>query len=670
MKIAGFRVTNYRSVIDSGWVEIDDLTVLVGKNESGKTALLRALHKFKPFQSDPYNIDREWPRGRRLSRNAKAAVCSVGFTLNDEEKAELKASVDEAVYLNAPIVLTRCYDGTYSLEPSLERFPRRPPKIKILDELVALVAFSSPHPAAISPNISRCSDQVSQHLFAGRFDALTKNPDSLRQLLLSSIHRKPDAEESEFVEAYIAKVQGIATSLRDAATVESIVQEFVIKHIPVFIYMDDFRTFRGTARIDQVKQRNDSNTLTDEDKTLITILKLSGLDLDSEFAKGKSEDPSVKEQRQYDLNDAGLSLTTDISSRWKQRKYEVQFRADQFSFFTMVKDETGPHLIPLEDRSKGFQWFFSFDLMFMYESQGSFKGCVILLDEPGLHLHANAQRDLVARLEAYAVSNALIYTTHLPFMIDLRTPGRIRTISESKDGTVVDKFFNLSQPDAKLTLQSALGMSGSTSYLVAQRNLVVEGVDDFMILSELSNLLIRSGQAGLPEDVHITAAGGASEAAYIATFMIGQKLDVVALFDSDSAGAEAADKLLKSWLTRYGQGTAQIVRIADALEAKAERAIEDLFPDDYYLDKVHEVYSRQLKTAGIARLPLVGKDQLVKRVERAMETAGISFNKGSVAKAIRSELSKMSNFDRLPAETIEKAKKLIAAVAAAFTAKK
>ena len=151
----------------------------------------------------------------------------------------------------------------------------------------------------------------------------------------------------------------------------------------------------------------------------------------------------------------------------------------------------------------------------------------------------------------YARKNTLIYSTHLPFMLDLRHPERIKVISETGSGAVVLDDFSGSQPEAKLTLQAALGMSGRTSYLVAARNLVVEGADDFWIVTELSNLLIRSGRGGLPEDLYVTAAGGASEAAYIAALMIGQELEVVVLLDSDAAGGQAADKLTKNWLTAH-----------------------------------------------------------------------------------------------------------------------
>ena len=121
-------------------------------------------------------------------------------------------------------------------------------------------------------------------------------------------------------------------------------------------------------------------------------------------------------------------------------------------------------------------------------------------------------------------------------MIDLQKPGDVRVLSETPNGPVVTEDLTIGQPEAKFVLQAALGMSGSASYLVAQRNLVVEGVDDFWFLAELSRLLRASDLPHMPDDVHITPAGGASEAVYIATFMVGQKLEVVVLLDSDNAG--------------------------------------------------------------------------------------------------------------------------------------
>ncbi len=64
LTMEAFRVQNYRSVEDSGWVTVTDLCALVGKNESGKTALLRALSKLKPADGERFNGQREFPRHR------------------------------------------------------------------------------------------------------------------------------------------------------------------------------------------------------------------------------------------------------------------------------------------------------------------------------------------------------------------------------------------------------------------------------------------------------------------------------------------------------------------------------------------------------------------------------------------------------------------------------
>ncbi|MGH7005286.1 MAG: AAA family ATPase, partial [Alphaproteobacteria bacterium] len=49
MKFARAEISNFQSVRDSGSFTLGDVTCLVGKNESGKTALLQALYRLNPF---------------------------------------------------------------------------------------------------------------------------------------------------------------------------------------------------------------------------------------------------------------------------------------------------------------------------------------------------------------------------------------------------------------------------------------------------------------------------------------------------------------------------------------------------------------------------------------------------------------------------------------------
>ena len=65
MKLKLFRVQNFRSFLDSGWINCQDITTLAGVNEAGKSNLLKALWKLKPaFQSDNKILHTDLPRDR------------------------------------------------------------------------------------------------------------------------------------------------------------------------------------------------------------------------------------------------------------------------------------------------------------------------------------------------------------------------------------------------------------------------------------------------------------------------------------------------------------------------------------------------------------------------------------------------------------------------------
>lgn len=64
MKLIKAHATHYRSILDSNPVEIGQTTCLVGKNEAGKTAFLKALEGLR--STDPafkvYGTTENYPR--------------------------------------------------------------------------------------------------------------------------------------------------------------------------------------------------------------------------------------------------------------------------------------------------------------------------------------------------------------------------------------------------------------------------------------------------------------------------------------------------------------------------------------------------------------------------------------------------------------------------------
>lgn len=657
MKLTSCRVHNNRSIQDSGWVDIDDIAVIVGKNESGKTSFLKALWKFNPFHDARYNIDREWPSGRRKEKSPDKVVVETRFTFNQEEVAKIEAIHESAKGITG-IEMARTYAGNFT-----HKFvPKNPNTEHNIGWVVDLIRNGL---SALPANLSEHFRQQYMPKLEGFITDIMANGGSphalakfqeFRNLLPSFCHPShPHHQQDKNALPVLNAIVDKLIKEIDATPLIRVV-DFVHECLPTFIYMDDHRTFVGSAQLDEVLKHKKEKKLTPEEETIIVIMEMSGLVLEDEVKKGDAED---REQRILDMNDASNTLTSLIADRWSQRRYQVVFQADGQHFITFVKDLNDKGLVPLEDRSKGFQWFFSFDMRFMYETNGQFKNAIILLDEPGLHLHAAAQRDLLDRMRAYAKDNQLVYTTHLPFMIDFKRLDNIYVAEEiPKEGAKVHKNWATADKDARFTLQAALGLSWSQSLFVGQFNLVVEGVDDFWFLTSFSTMFEEAGQVGIDPRLVVTPAGGASKVAYVGTILKGQELNVAVLLDSDSAGQQAFEQLVHQWILQDNL----VVMVGDAV-GTAPCALEDLFGEAYYLTKVNEAYAKDIVGKTITLNPkTAGKKSIVDRVEEAFAERGLGeYNKGRVAKRIMTDLGK-KELTSIDPDTVTKFRKVIDAI--------
>ena len=52
MLLVDVRIKNYKCILDSETFTVDQMTCLVGKNESGKSAILQALYKLNPVDKE------------------------------------------------------------------------------------------------------------------------------------------------------------------------------------------------------------------------------------------------------------------------------------------------------------------------------------------------------------------------------------------------------------------------------------------------------------------------------------------------------------------------------------------------------------------------------------------------------------------------------------------
>lgn len=674
MQLTAFRIFKYRNIEDSGLIKLADrLTCIVGKNQSGKTNLLRGLQKLNPRdKSIKYDARTDWPRGGRRNRDENQVVCEAHFDL-DAEQDELASLTDSTTQIST-VVVTKNYAGRYAVTfpGHPDAFPDRVPQNDIEQVCARLAPPDSPVSEAFLRVCGECLAEARQTAHEGRFAELSLLAGPHREKLeqVQSADHPQSQNEAQFLSGYVSLLKRISEELAALPTAHHKAHDCIIKSLPTFIYMDEHRSFEGTAQLDQVMQRVKQPT--PQDETLLMIFHLAGLDVAKLVEQGNSQDPGTIRERQYDLQDAGQILTSAVADRWAQNPYKVQFRADGQRFFTEIEElDNDIGMLPLEEQSRGFQWFFSFDLRFMHDSGGTFAKCVLLLDEPGMHLHPGGQDDLLRRFDAYAQENTLIYTTHLPFLVDIRKPSRIHVMKErdDKSATVSDDLA-ASGPDEKLTLQAALGMKASQQGLLAQKNLIVAGSDELFILMALSSLLERSGKSGLADDIAIIAAGSPSAMVYRATFMVGQGLEVVALFDSDDEGRAQEAALRTQWLPHYKDTHSSTVLLGAALDQAGDVGIEDLLSERHYLRKVHDIHATALTRAGLKSIAPEGSGKLVARVARGFTNAGVEFNQEAVARSIRKELQELRRMPYLSdigRETADKAERLFAFVNSRFS---
>ena len=116
MKLIKFRVTNFRSIEDSGEINLDSVLCLAGKNEAGKTAVMSALAGLKSACLDPGLIS---PRARlptailpglqKRHPDKEAKVIESLWQLEAEDKQALANYLGPHVVKNDVVTVSRRY---------------------------------------------------------------------------------------------------------------------------------------------------------------------------------------------------------------------------------------------------------------------------------------------------------------------------------------------------------------------------------------------------------------------------------------------------------------------------------------------------------------------------------------------------------------------------------
>ena len=374
-------------------------------------------------------------------------------------------------------------------------------------------------------------------------------------------------------------------------------------------------------------------------------------------------DQEKVDERAILLNSASMDISRRFSNWWHQRRHTIDYDADGDYFRIWVADDLRPHVkIELESRSKGFQWFFSFYLVFLAESDQGHKDAILLLDEPGLNLHPTAQQELLDFFEELSQNNQLAYTTHSPFLIDGDHLHRVRPVFEEDTGhSQVASSWWPSDRDTIFPLQAAAGYAMVQNLLQHQKNLLVEGMSDFYYLQALSAQCARTSRQSLPDEIYITPCGGTKNVGLVASLFLGQNARPVVTLDTDQAGRNRKNSLLKEL---YAGHDSSIVMLDEAIDRTGEEIeIEDIIGEEILVDGISGLFGTHLeideqdRTAG----------GVVNQIQAAAKRQGIVLGDGWKARvALELVGSWAENKTTLPSDVLDPAAQLFHAINRAF----
>jgi predicted ATPase len=576
VNLISFRAVRFRNILDSGPIDIDPrVTCLVGKNESGKTNILHALHALKPALSDRRFDEQQYPRWlqkehQRSGEYESALPISAIFELDDDEADAINTRFGEGVLLEKQWSLSVRYDNTRMFDIAI-------------DEGAACRAFESQH----------------------GLDAGAQDLGELRSRLHEAAGARAIRSDGTEKTTPASDAAQLAISALDALYPESVeesVFQFLSALVPRFFHFDEYSELMGRTDIGPLVEalHSDSESkLDDSQRTALALLKLG-------FATEELVNPDY-EKRSGEMEAVAADLTRQVRKYWHQNdhlrlKIDIEPTADLRPDGTnvqllqlRVEDDRHYFTNNLDVRSSGFRWFISF--LAAFKEFQSDKSVIVLLDEPALALHARAQRDFLDFIEdTLADSHQVIYTTHSPFMVDARHLERVRVVEDlgPDEGTKVSTQLVSRDPDTLSPLQGLLGYDIAQHTFSGPDNLVVEGLADYTYLTVMSDVLREKGRDHLDERWRVLPSGAmATMAAAVA--LLGQQLDVTVVINSASLLSQRLYGLVEEGVLSakriIGLGPIAGLGLAD---------FEDLFYPEDYLVTYNAAFESSLKLAELA----------------------------------------------------------------------
>jgi energy-coupling factor transporter ATP-binding protein EcfA2 len=571
VKLTGVRVRRFRNIIDSNPIAVQgDVTCLVGKNESGKTAVLEALYRLKPIYPAAFRDIDDYPRWmladhRRSGEIEKTFPIEATFELEAADVDAIEAVGGKGIVKAAETLIVQ-KDYANKLHVNLPDINERVTVMRLLE--------TAKLPDGLRGIVGEPSTVAD---LAARLGEIEHAVPKIDRPTEQAVAKLEDAIKSQFPEGVVQALESL-----------------ILQRMPSFLYFSEYSQLQGKVDLEHLF---DASELDPSQLTARSLLRLAHADNESILALDY-------EERRSELEAAANRLTQEVGRYWTQSsdlKVDIDVEmapggTGQIAKYLQIRVEDLRHGFSnrFDQRSSGFRWFFSF-LAAFHEFEKQKDRVVILLDEPALELHPRAQRDFLRFInERLAPKHQVFYTTHSPFMIEADHLERVRMVEDKGRGVgaVVSADVLSAEPDSFFPLQAALGYDIAQSVFSRPDNLLVEDTSDYTYLTVISDHLKQFGREHLNGRWQILPAGGLGNIPAVVA-LIGRQMGVTVLVES-KGGSEKLVELAKAGFLK----TKRLVAVAEVTGA-SRADIEDLFEVDDYLALYNQAFGKSLRAADL-----------------------------------------------------------------------
>lgn len=400
------------------------------------------------------------------------------------------------------------------------------------------------------------------------------------------VEEPDDEDDDDGVEQSVVEGAEEQTADEEESTekrIRSEVVSLIVSMLPRFYYFDsvDFEQYflpvEGDVSIPELMSAPETH------KPVINLLKLAEIS-PQDLVQHSTPQERMRRTTRLDLGREQANQKL-LRAFWPVATVQIDLAAE--GDILKIRIRENKEFLPGE-RSRGLQWALAFNIFFLASTNEELKDSVLLIDEPGIFLHIDGQSKMISSTfpEIAKKGNQVIYTTHLPYLIDKNFPERIRILEKEEEDTKIgnkawstSEFGSIPEP-----VRTALGLNIGELFLFGSYTLIVEGPVDHIYL----RIILEKFDPALLNKLTIVPAYGVEKTPKIMTLVMISGYSAFGLIDADKD-----IRLIKEQFTRVGIDNPTIENISVLSKGPTIKTIEDIIPETIMKEAVYRVYKKE-----------------------------------------------------------------------------